>query len=151
MELGSGQVANAGFVFLDDVDDLDGQIGGEKWPIPDDIHSMPEGVAVMKDLFGLRGEIGAVSVGGKSAIEFVVGGENVLDFGTELRFLEREGVEQDVGIRNAVRSAFQFCQLSAGAGRSLLRTRAVSSSAFGGRSGSWLKGLSGLKCIRFIQ
>jgi hypothetical protein len=51
---------------------------------------MPEGVAVMQDLFGMRRKVGALSIGGEAAIEFVVGGENILDFRTQSRFLEGE-------------------------------------------------------------
>ena len=70
----------------------------------------------MQDLLGVRREVGAVSVGGEAAIEFVVSGEDVLDLGTQFRFLERESIQQDSGIRNAVGSAFQFGQSAAGAG-----------------------------------
>ena len=105
MELRFGQIANTGLVFLDDIHDLDGQIGGEKRPISDDVHAVPEGVAVMQDFLGVRRKIGAVSVGGETAIEFVVSGENILDLGTEFRFLESESIQQDSGIRDAVGAA----------------------------------------------
>src|SRR4249919_2286632 len=76
---------------------------------------MPEGVAVIEDLFGVRGKVGALPIGGEAAIEFVVGGENILDFRTQLCFLERESIEQNGGIRDAVGAAFQFGQGTAGA------------------------------------
>ena len=42
-------------------------------------------------------------------------GEDIFDFGTQFRFLEGEGVEQDRWIGNGVGAAFQFRQGSAGA------------------------------------
>ena len=63
----------------------------------------------------MRGKVGALSIGGEAAIEFVVGGENILDFRTQFRFLERESIEQNGGIRDAVGAAFQFGQGAAGA------------------------------------
>ncbi len=106
----AGQIADASLGLLDDVDDLDRQIGGKKRTLADGVHSVPEGVAVMQDLLGVRRGIGAVALCGEAAEEFVVGGENVFDLGAELRFLEREGVEQNGGVRNAVGAPFQFGQ-----------------------------------------
>ena len=105
LEFCSGQIANAGAVLLDDIDELDGQIGGKKRPLPNDIHAMPESVAIMEDLLGVGRKVGPFPLSREAAIEFVVGGENVLDFGAEFRFLKREGVEKNGGIGDAMGAA----------------------------------------------
>src|SRR6266446_3362345 len=101
---------------------------------------MPERVAVMQDFLGVRREVGTVSISGEAAIEFVVSGENVLDLGTKFRFLKRESVEQDGGIRDAVGSALQFRQGAAGAGGGFEHTRSLQF-CLGWQIGKLVKGL----------
>ena len=88
----------------------------------------------------MRGKVGGLSIGGEAAIEFVVGGENILDFRTQFRFLERESIEQNGGIRDAVGAAFQFGQGAAGASRGFEHTRSLQF-GLGWQIGELIKGL----------
>ena len=56
---------------------------------------------------------------GETAKQFVVCGENVLDLGTEFRFLKREGVEKNGRVWNVVGASFEFGNRPAGASGSL--------------------------------
>ena len=88
-------------------------------------HSVPERIAVMQDFLGVRRKVGVVAIAGEAAIKFIVGRENILDFGTPFRFLKRESVEEDGGIRDAVGAALQFGQGAAGASGSFKHRRSL--------------------------
>ena len=106
LKLGSGQIADTGAVFLDDVHNLDREICREERPGAECVHSVPKRVAIMEDFLRVRRKVGAIAVRCQAAIQLVVGRENVLDFGAEFRFLKRESVEQDLRIRNGVGATF---------------------------------------------
>ena len=73
----------------------------------------------MQHFFGVRREIGAVAIGSEPAKQLIVRGENVFDFGTEFRFLESKGVQENGRVRNVVGAAFEFGKGPAGASGSL--------------------------------
>ena len=63
------------------------------------------------------GNVGVV--GRKAAVEFVIGGEKVLDFGAGTGFLKSDGVEQDRWIWEGISAAFQFGQRATRTGHRL--------------------------------
>ena len=84
----SGQIANAGFVLLDDVNEVDGEVGRKKGPFPDDVYPVPERIAIMQDFFSVRRNVGGITVSGETTKQLIVRSEDVLDLGAQFCFLK---------------------------------------------------------------
>lgn len=114
LDAGAGLGADSGTVALDGADNVDEEIGGANGALVEHPGTEPEGFVVVEDFLGVRGNIAAI--GRKAAVEFVVSGEEVLDFRAGAGFLEGNGVEENGRIRQGVGAPFQLCQGAAGTG-----------------------------------
>ena len=107
----AGDAPEPGAVALDGIHNVDEQAGGKKRPVAQAVRSFPKGVVVVQNLLFFRREARVVEA--QVSVKFVVGRENVLDLGTRPRFLQRDGVEQDLRVGNGIGPAFEFGETAA--------------------------------------
>lgn len=93
---------------------LDGQNGlvGEQAVPLDGVESLPDGLAVAEDFLG--GGRQQAFVAEVFLEQFIMGGDDVLNFRAVLRLLNGEGIDQDALARDAGCLTLQFCELASG-------------------------------------
>jgi len=76
--------------------------------MPDGFEAIPKSVIVAQHLFGVR--IGFLSPVGKGPVEFVVGGDDVFNFGRKLGFLQPNRLDHNRLVGNQLPDPLQFGQ-----------------------------------------
>ncbi len=100
--------ANASGVLLNDLDQFDQQYRRQRAAFAHASDPVPKCIAIAKNFFRMR--VFDAALDRERTKKLIRRGDDSLDFTTELGFLQRQRVQQDVLIRNQIPASFEFRQ-----------------------------------------